>query len=66
MLTRPDKVKLHTLLGSYPNAVAMKDGRVKSDLVEFDFPLGGVRLVCRRVDHQDLRAVVVVAVNPQM
>ena len=38
MLTRPDKMKLHTLLGSYPNAVAMKDGRVKSDLVEFDFP----------------------------
>ena len=34
MLTRPDKMKLHTLLGSYPNAVAMKDGRVKSDLVE--------------------------------
>ena len=38
MLTRPDKVKLHTLLGSYPNAVALKDGRVKSDLVEWDFP----------------------------
>ena len=38
MLTRPDKMKLHTLLGSYPNAVAMKDGRVKSDLIEFDFP----------------------------
>ena len=38
MLTRPDKVKLHTLLGSYPNVIALKDGRVKSDLVEFDFP----------------------------
>ena len=38
MLTKPDKVKLHTLLGSYPNVVALKDGRVKSDLVEFDFP----------------------------
>ena len=38
MLTRPDKMKLHTLLGSYPNVVALKDGRVKSDLVEFDFP----------------------------
>ena len=37
MLTRPDKVKLHTLLGSYPNVIALKDGRVKSDLVEFDF-----------------------------
>jgi 4,5-dihydroxyphthalate decarboxylase len=38
VLTRPDKVKLHTLLGSYPNVVALKDGRVKSDLIEFDFP----------------------------
>ena len=38
MLTRPDKMKLHTLIGNYPNAMAMKDGRVKSDLVEFDFP----------------------------
>jgi 4,5-dihydroxyphthalate decarboxylase len=38
MLTRPDKVKLHTLLGSYPNVVGLKDGRVKSDLVEWDFP----------------------------
>ena len=31
-------MKLHTLLGSYPNVVALKDGRVKSDLIEFDFP----------------------------
>ena len=38
MLTRPDKVKLHTLLGNYPNVIALKDGRVKSDLIEFDFP----------------------------
>ena len=38
MLTRPDKMKLHTLLGNYPNAMPMKDGRVKSDLIEFDFP----------------------------
>jgi len=37
VLTRPDKVKLHTLLGNYPNVIALKDGRVKSDLVEFDF-----------------------------
>ena len=33
-----DKMKLHTLLGSYANVVALKDGRVKSDLVEWDFP----------------------------
>jgi 4,5-dihydroxyphthalate decarboxylase len=38
VLTRPDKAKLHTLLGNYPNVIALKDGRVKSDLIEFDFP----------------------------
>ena len=38
MLTRPDKVKLHTLLGNYPNVIGLKGGRIKSDLVEFDFP----------------------------
>jgi len=37
VLTRPDKMKLHTLIGNYPNAMAMKDGRVKSDLIEWDF-----------------------------
>ena len=38
VLTRPDKVKLHTLLGNYPNVIALKDGRIKSELVEFGFP----------------------------
>jgi 4,5-dihydroxyphthalate decarboxylase len=37
MLTSPDKVKLFTLMGSYPNAMALKDGRITSSLVEFDF-----------------------------
>lgn len=37
MLTKPDKVKLFTLMGSYPNAMALKDGRIRSDLLEFDF-----------------------------
>jgi len=37
MLTKPDKVKLFTLMGSYPNAMALKDGRINSDLLEFDF-----------------------------
>lgn len=37
MLTTLDKVKLFTLMGSYPNAMALKDGRITSDLVEFDF-----------------------------
>src|SRR5262245_15549104 len=38
VLTRADKLKLHTLLGNYPNVMALKDGRLKSDVVEFDFP----------------------------
>ncbi len=29
--------KLHTLLGSYPNAMALKNGDVTSDIVAFDF-----------------------------
>ena len=37
MLTKPDKVRLFTLMGSYPNAVALKEGRIRSDLVDFDF-----------------------------
>jgi 4,5-dihydroxyphthalate decarboxylase len=37
MLTKPDKVKLFTLMGSYPNALALKDGRLASDIVEFAF-----------------------------
>jgi 4,5-dihydroxyphthalate decarboxylase len=37
MLTKPDKVKLFTLMGSYPNAMALKDGRLDSDLVDFEF-----------------------------
>jgi 4,5-dihydroxyphthalate decarboxylase len=37
MLTTPDKVKLFTLMGSYPNTMALKDGRIRSDVVEFDF-----------------------------
>jgi 4,5-dihydroxyphthalate decarboxylase len=31
------KTKLYTLLGSYPNAIALKNGTVTSDLVGFDF-----------------------------
>jgi 4,5-dihydroxyphthalate decarboxylase len=37
MLTKPGKVKLFTLMGSYPNAMALKEGRIRSDLVDFDF-----------------------------
>src|SRR5499427_5784015 len=42
MLTKPDKVKLFTLMGSYPNAMALKDGKIGSDLLEFDFADGKV------------------------
>jgi 4,5-dihydroxyphthalate decarboxylase len=31
------KVKLHTMLGNYPNNAALKSGQLKSDLVDFDF-----------------------------
>src|SRR5215471_2416983 len=37
MLTKQDKVKLFTLMGSYPNAMALRDGRIGSSLLEFDF-----------------------------
>ncbi len=36
-MTTSDKVKLFTLLGSYPNTLPIKQGDVKSDLVEFEF-----------------------------
>jgi len=32
-----DKTKLFTLLGNYPNAMALKNGDIKSDVVDFDF-----------------------------
>ena len=32
------KTKLHTLLGNYPNVIALKNGEIKSDLIDFDFP----------------------------
>ena len=31
------KVRLHTMLGNYPNTAALKSGQLKSDLVDFDF-----------------------------
>jgi 4,5-dihydroxyphthalate decarboxylase len=31
------KLKLHTMLGNYPNTKALKSGAVRSDLVDFDF-----------------------------
>lgn len=32
-----EKLKLFTLMGSYPNAMALKEGRIRSDLVDFEF-----------------------------
>jgi 4,5-dihydroxyphthalate decarboxylase len=37
MLTKHDQVKLFTLMGSYPNAMALKEGRIRSDLVDCEF-----------------------------
>src|SRR5262249_55334350 len=31
------KVKLHTMLGNYPNTKALKSGEIRSDLVDLDF-----------------------------
>src|SRR4029077_7529533 len=31
------KLKLHTMLGNYPNTKALKSGAVRSDLIDFDF-----------------------------
>jgi 4,5-dihydroxyphthalate decarboxylase len=37
MLTKPDKVKLFTLMGNCPNAMALKEGKLASPVVAFDF-----------------------------
>ena len=31
------KLKLHTMLGNYPNTKALKSGAIRSDLIDFDF-----------------------------
>jgi len=33
----PDKMKLYTMIGEYPNTKALRSGAIKSDLVEYDF-----------------------------
>jgi 4,5-dihydroxyphthalate decarboxylase len=33
----PDKMKLYTMIGEYPNTHALRSGAIKSDLVEYDF-----------------------------
>ena len=33
----PEKIKLYTLLGEYPNTTALRKGEVTSDLIEFEF-----------------------------
>src|SRR5262249_55158141 len=33
----PDKMKLFTMIGEYPNTKALRSGAVKSDVVEYDF-----------------------------
>ncbi len=37
MTSTAEKLQLHTLLGSYPNAMALKSGAVTSGLIDFDF-----------------------------
>ena len=33
----PEKMKLFTMIGEYPNTSALRAGKIKSDLVEYDF-----------------------------
>ena len=33
----PEKIKLYTLLGDYPNTAALRKGEVTSDLIDFEF-----------------------------
>ena len=33
----PEKTKLYTLLGDYPNTAALRKGEVTSDLIDFEF-----------------------------
>jgi 4,5-dihydroxyphthalate decarboxylase len=33
----PDKMKLFTMIGEYPNTTALRSGAIKSDLVDYDF-----------------------------
>ena len=33
----PDKMKLFTMIGEYPNTKALRSGAIKSDLVDYDF-----------------------------
>ena len=33
----PEKIKLYTLLGDYPNTTALRKGEVTSDLIDFEF-----------------------------
>jgi 4,5-dihydroxyphthalate decarboxylase len=36
-VTSGDKLTLHTMLGNYPNTAALKNAKLHSDLVDFDF-----------------------------
>src|SRR6202043_663300 len=37
LMATPTKLKLHTMLGNYPNTKPLKSGAIRSDLVDFDF-----------------------------
>jgi 4,5-dihydroxyphthalate decarboxylase len=36
-MTTATKLKLHTMLGNYPNTAPLKNGAVRSDLIDYDF-----------------------------
>ena len=54
MSTIKEAVKLSAMLGDYPNTVALKQGKVKSDLVQFDF----LKFAEGGVPHDHFKSVV--------
>ena len=54
MSTIKEAVKLNAMLGDYPNTVALKQGKVKSDVVQFDF----LKFAEGGVPHDHFKAVV--------
>jgi 4,5-dihydroxyphthalate decarboxylase len=54
MSTIKEAVKLSAMLGDYPNTAALKQGKVKSDLVQFDF----LKFAEGEVPHDHFKRVV--------
>ena len=42
------KLKLHTMMGNYPNTAPLKSGAVKSDLIDYDFAEEKSPIICSK------------------